>query len=155
MWKDLRELIWLPMSPKLTYLFQSTSWKNSRVKRAWAGVMEGWVTYREVIRDSVLVRPKHGKRSIGDCRVNKQWFRAFRKINWPRWNGMGPWAERAGMGGPLAVDGRSVTSVSELVSHFSSDLRGILRPVVGHNENVVFFEREWIVTSRVVICENT
>ena len=66
MWKGLRELIWLPMSPKLTYLFRSTSWKNSRVKRAWTGVVEGWVTYREVIRDSVRVRPKHGKRSGGD-----------------------------------------------------------------------------------------
>ncbi|WZZ70129.1 hypothetical protein YC2023_081499 [Brassica napus] len=45
---------------------------NSRVKRAWAGVVKGWVTYREVIRDSVRVRPKHGKRSGGDCRISKQ-----------------------------------------------------------------------------------
>ncbi|WZY87226.1 hypothetical protein YC2023_033610 [Brassica napus] len=37
-----------------------------------SGVVEGWVTYREVIRDSVRVRPKHGKRSGGDCRVSKQ-----------------------------------------------------------------------------------
>ena len=78
--KGLRELIWLPMSPKLTYLFRSTSWKNSRVKRAWAGVVEGWVTYREVIRDSVRVRPKHGERSGGDCRVSKQWFRSSEKL---------------------------------------------------------------------------
>ncbi|WZY96746.1 hypothetical protein YC2023_069075 [Brassica napus] len=40
--------------------------------RETAGVVEGWVTYREVIRDSVRVRPKHGKRSGGDCRVSKQ-----------------------------------------------------------------------------------
>ncbi|WZZ25802.1 hypothetical protein YC2023_009203 [Brassica napus] len=33
----------------------------------FARVVEGWVTYREVIRDSVRVRPKHGKRSGGDC----------------------------------------------------------------------------------------
>ena len=31
--------------------------------------------------------------------------------------------------------------VSELVSHLSSDLRGVLRPVVGRNEDVAFFER--------------
>ncbi|WZZ62150.1 hypothetical protein YC2023_062257 [Brassica napus] len=37
-----------------------------------SGVVEGWVTYREVIRDSVRVRPKHEKRSGGDCRVSKQ-----------------------------------------------------------------------------------
>ncbi|WZY86725.1 hypothetical protein YC2023_033109 [Brassica napus] len=42
-----------------------------------SGVVEGWVTYREVIRDSVRVRPKHGKRSGGDCRVSKQLFGAF------------------------------------------------------------------------------
>ncbi|WZZ07524.1 hypothetical protein YC2023_093445 [Brassica napus] len=34
----------------------------------WGAVVEGWVTYREVIRDSVRVRPKHGERSGGDCR---------------------------------------------------------------------------------------
>ena len=31
--------------------------------------------------------------------------------------------------------------VSELVSHLSSDLRGVLRPVVERNEDVVLFER--------------
>ncbi|WZZ65343.1 hypothetical protein YC2023_076713 [Brassica napus] len=28
-------------------------------KRAWAGLVKKWVTYREVIRDTVRVRPKH------------------------------------------------------------------------------------------------
>ena len=41
--------------------------------------------------------------------------------------------------------------VSELVSHLGSDPRGVLRPVVGRNEDVAFFERGLIVTSRVVI----
>ncbi|WZY87227.1 hypothetical protein YC2023_033611 [Brassica napus] len=59
----------------------------TRTLRSLRGV-EGWVTYREVIRDSVRVRPKHGKRSGGDCRT-----------------GWGPRAERAGVGGPLAVGG--------------------------------------------------
>ena len=31
--------------------------------------------------------------------------------------------------------------VSELVSHLISDLRGVLRPVMGRNEDVAFFER--------------
>ncbi|WZZ24942.1 hypothetical protein YC2023_008343 [Brassica napus] len=45
-----------------------------------AGVVKGWVTYREVIRDTVRVRPKHGERSGGDCRVSKQDFRALEKL---------------------------------------------------------------------------
>ena len=44
--------------------------------------MERWVTYREVIHDSVLARPKNEERSCGDCRVTKQDFCAF-KINTP------------------------------------------------------------------------
>uniref|UniRef100_A0A0D3D2J3 F-box protein At3g26010-like beta-propeller domain-containing protein n=1 Tax=Brassica oleracea var. oleracea TaxID=109376 RepID=A0A0D3D2J3_BRAOL len=39
------------------------------LKGVSSGVVEGWVTYREVIRDSMRVRPKHGKRSGGDCRL--------------------------------------------------------------------------------------
>ncbi|CAA7041846.1 unnamed protein product [Microthlaspi erraticum] len=35
------------MSTKCTYLFGQRSISNSRVKRAWAGVVEGWVTLRE------------------------------------------------------------------------------------------------------------
>ena len=42
--------------------------------------MKGWVTYRKVIRDTVRVRPKHGKMSCGDCRVNEQDFRALEKL---------------------------------------------------------------------------
>ena len=130
--KGLRELIWLPMSPKLIYLFRNTSWKNSRVKNAWAGVVEGWVTYREVIRDSVWVRPKHGKRSGGDCRVSKQWFRAFGKLTDRPSDGMGPTGRESGRGWPISR-GRvgALQVVSELVSHLSSDLRGVLRPVGG------------------------
>ena len=37
-------------------------------------------TYRKVIRDIVGVRPKHGERSGGDCRVSKQWFQVFGKF---------------------------------------------------------------------------
>ena len=42
--------------------------------------------------------------------------------------------------------------VPELVSHLGSDPRGVLRPVMGSNEDVAFFERGWIVTSCAVIC---
>ncbi|WZZ78879.1 hypothetical protein YC2023_099451 [Brassica napus] len=45
---------------------------NSRVKRAWDGVVKGWVTYQEVICDTLRVKPKHRERSCGDCRVRKQ-----------------------------------------------------------------------------------
>ena len=49
------------------------------IKHAWAGVVEGWVTYRKVIRDTVQVRPKHGERPCGDCTVSKQNFRVLKK----------------------------------------------------------------------------
>ena len=55
--------------------------------------------------------------------------------------GCGPWAKRAGMGDPLAVDGM-LQVVSELVSHLGSDPRCILRHVVERNEDIAFFERE-------------
>ncbi|CAA7042038.1 unnamed protein product [Microthlaspi erraticum] len=41
------------MSTKCTYLFGQRSISNSRVKRAWAGVVEGWVTFREVVSETV------------------------------------------------------------------------------------------------------
>ena len=59
------------------------------VKRAWDGEVKGWVTYREVILDIVRVRPKHGEKSYGDCKVSKQDFQAFEKNKAPsiRWDG--------------------------------------------------------------------
>ncbi|WZZ85540.1 hypothetical protein YC2023_114119 [Brassica napus] len=45
---------------------------NSKVKHAWDVVVKGWVSYRKVMCDTVRVRPKHGERLGGDCRVNKQ-----------------------------------------------------------------------------------
>ncbi|WZZ26277.1 hypothetical protein YC2023_009678 [Brassica napus] len=47
-------------------------WISNKIDEPNSGVVEGWVTYQEVIRDSVRVRPKHGKRSGGDCRASKQ-----------------------------------------------------------------------------------
>ncbi|CAA7040156.1 unnamed protein product [Microthlaspi erraticum] len=41
------------MSSKCTYLFGQGPIKNSRVKRAQAGVVEGWVTFREVLCETV------------------------------------------------------------------------------------------------------
>ncbi|CAA7054964.1 unnamed protein product [Microthlaspi erraticum] len=41
------------MSTKCTYLFGQRSISNSRVKRAWAGVVEGWVTFWEVVSETV------------------------------------------------------------------------------------------------------
>ncbi|CAA7038410.1 unnamed protein product [Microthlaspi erraticum] len=45
------------MSTKCTYLFGQRSISNSRVKRAWAGVVEGWVTFREVVSETVSSSP--------------------------------------------------------------------------------------------------
>ena len=42
--------------------------------------MKGYVTYQEVIFDTVRVKPKHGERSRGDCRVSKHDFRALKKL---------------------------------------------------------------------------
>ncbi|CAA7028757.1 unnamed protein product [Microthlaspi erraticum] len=41
------------MSTKCTYLFGQRSISNSRVKRAWSGVVERWVTSREVVSETV------------------------------------------------------------------------------------------------------
>lgn len=38
----------------------------------------------------------------------------------------------------LVVGGRSISSGIELVSHLDSDLRGVLRLLVGLNEDVAF-----------------
>lgn len=82
-WKNLKELIWLYISPKLTYFFRHTSIENFIVKHVWDKVIEGWVIYRKVICDSVRVRSKHEKKSCDDCRISKQWFRIFEKIKEP------------------------------------------------------------------------
>ena len=66
-WKSLRGLIWLPMLPKLTYIFRHTSVYNFRVKRVWTEIVKKWVTYRKVIHDTVRMGPKHRKMSGGDC----------------------------------------------------------------------------------------
>ena len=58
------------------------------------------MTYREVIRDSVRVKPKHIEMSYGDCRVNKQDFVALEKLRTDRWNGMEPTDQESGRGSP-------------------------------------------------------
>ena len=111
-WKSLRELIWLPMSPMCAYLFHHTSVSNSKIKRAWAEVVKWWMTYRKVIRDTVLVRPKHGEISDGYSRVNKQWFRTFNgPIVTREWS---PQTERSNVDSPLAlaVDGWALHKLS-------------------------------------------
>lgn len=37
-----------------------------------ARVVEGYVTFRKVIRDIVRVMSKHGEKSCGDCNVSRQ-----------------------------------------------------------------------------------
>jgi len=61
MLRGLKEFIWPPMSPKCTYIFGQTSWENFVVKRAWAGVVSGLVTFQEVIVETIRVRTKHEK----------------------------------------------------------------------------------------------
>uniref|UniRef100_A0A0D3CWJ2 Glycosyltransferase n=1 Tax=Brassica oleracea var. oleracea TaxID=109376 RepID=A0A0D3CWJ2_BRAOL len=48
--------------------FSIYKWSNKGVPVVIWGIVEGWVTYREVIRDSMRVRQKHGKSSGGDCK---------------------------------------------------------------------------------------
>ena len=73
-----------------------------RDKRAWAGVVKWWVTYREVIRDTVRVRPKHGERSCGDCRVSRQDSRALKKLMDRPSDGMGPTCRESRRGWPIS-----------------------------------------------------
>ena len=57
-------------------------------------------------------------------------------------DGMWPTGRESGRGWPISrgrVEGLQV--VSKLVSHLGSDLRDVLRPIVGRNEDVAFFER--------------
>ncbi|WZZ20470.1 hypothetical protein YC2023_121857 [Brassica napus] len=68
------------MTSQVEFNHWTTSTKENpqrSFKRVGAGVVKGWVTYREVIRDTVQVRRKHGKRSGSNCRVNKQDSRAL------------------------------------------------------------------------------
>ena len=87
------------------------------------------------------MRPKHGKMSCGDCRVSRQDFRTLKKLT-DRWNEMGPTGRVSGCEWPIGR-GRleALYVVSELVIHLGSGPRGVLRPVVGHNEGVTFFEK--------------
>ena len=60
------------------------------------------MTYREVIRDTVRVRPKHVKSSGGDCGVSKHDFRAMEKFTHRPLNGMGPTGQESGRGLPIS-----------------------------------------------------
>ena len=84
-------------------------------------------------------RAKHRENSYGDCRVRKH-------------SGLGKFTDRPlkrdeahepreRVGGPLAWAIRALQVVSELVIHLGFDLRSVLRPVMGRNEDVAFFER--------------
>ncbi|WZZ28242.1 hypothetical protein YC2023_011643 [Brassica napus] len=53
-------------------------YKNNKSYRNYKILSERMVTYWEVIRDTVRVRPKHGERPGGDCRVSKQVFQALK-----------------------------------------------------------------------------
>ena len=79
-------------------LFCYTSIWNSRVKCDWTGVVEGWMTYRKVIRDIVWVRPKCGERSCDDYKISKQWFRALKNLCTDRWNRIRPTGGVSGCG---------------------------------------------------------
>ncbi|KAG7564126.1 Cytochrome P450 superfamily [Arabidopsis suecica] len=74
--RGLKELIWLPMSPKYTYLFGQPSWQNSIVKCAWAGVVSRWVI-NETLRISttvpvILRKPDHDIK-VGDYTIPAGW----------------------------------------------------------------------------------
>ena len=64
--------------------------------------MQGWVIYREVVRDTVRVRPKNEKRSSGDCSVSKHDFRALEKLTHRPSDGMGPTGRESERGWPIS-----------------------------------------------------
>lgn len=62
------------------------------------------------IRDTVQVRSKYKKMSCGDCKASKHDFLALEKLTHRSSDEMEPLAKRAGMSGPLAMDGQGVIS---------------------------------------------
>lgn len=98
--ESLWELIWLSVSPNLTYFFRHIFIYNSRVKRHWIEVVKTWVTCREVIRDIIWVRPKHGENQvvIAESGSVKQDFRAFGKLIHGLFEQDGPTDQESGRG---------------------------------------------------------
>lgn len=68
------------MSLNCTYNYVQ---QNSKVKHAWAKIIERWVTYRKVIYGTIWVRTKQRKRSCGECMFSKQVFWAKKKKSKP------------------------------------------------------------------------
>ena len=60
------------------------------------------MTYREVNRDTVQVRPKHGKKSCGDYKVSKQDFWILEKLTHRSSDGMEPKILVSGRGWPIS-----------------------------------------------------
>jgi len=60
------------MSQKCTYLFSQTSWENSTIKRAWTGVVSGWLSFQEVIVEPCEWRQSMGKDHVVICRVGNK-----------------------------------------------------------------------------------
>ena len=61
--EGLKELVWTTYINKVHLLFGSPSHKNSTVKRAWLGVVVGWVTFWEVFLESMQVRTTHAEKT--------------------------------------------------------------------------------------------
>ena len=60
------------------------------------------VTYGEVIRDIMRMRPNHKEISCSDCMVSKQNFRAFEKLTHHMSHGIGPMSQVSGHGRPTS-----------------------------------------------------
>ena len=90
--------------------------------------VEEWVTYREVIRDTVYEWDQSTEKCQVVCMVSKQDFRALKNLRTDRWNGMDPTYQRAGIGAPLAVYRRGViencviTILTQLLWHTLSNI---------------------------------
>uniref|UniRef100_A0A0D3B8N5 Non-haem dioxygenase N-terminal domain-containing protein n=1 Tax=Brassica oleracea var. oleracea TaxID=109376 RepID=A0A0D3B8N5_BRAOL len=101
-----------------------------------------WVTYREVIPDTVRVRPKHGKCWVVIAGSVNNNFDPSENLRTDRWNRMGPTGRESGHGWPISRgQSRRYKWYQSQISHLSSDPRGVLRPLVKRNEDVAFFER--------------
>ena len=78
--ESLMEFIWLLRSLKCAYFFRHTSVQNSRVKRAWTGIVKRWMTYQKVIYGTMWVRLKHEKKVVVIAWSINMIFKTLKKL---------------------------------------------------------------------------
>ena len=94
--------------------------------------------YREVIRDTVRVMPKHGERSGGDCRDNKQDFWVLEKLTYRPSDGIESTCRVNGRGWPISR-GRSERYIKVFQFFFYTSLSFFLS---FHNKTLIVLKTE-------------